>query len=240
MLKDFEAVLRCVYEAALRKGDVTIDVGAHIGTHTLPMAQVVGTEGKVYAVEPLPMCRERLAQRILDEIPAFKHVVDIFDFALGAEERDTEYVVAIDALAYSGLKERVYDGPMTLQKIPIHVRRIDEAFEKIARLDYIKVDAEGGEYHIFVGADKTLDRFRPLVTFEFGANSIGEYNITTRDMGDFWFARDYVIYDINGRRMETVDMFAESGIVQDVWDYVAVPKENPDLEERLAAVMKSL
>jgi predicted methyltransferase len=51
--KDFEAVLRRVYESVLKPGDVAIDAGAHIGSHTFPMALTVGPEGKVYAFEPI-------------------------------------------------------------------------------------------------------------------------------------------------------------------------------------------
>jgi FkbM family methyltransferase len=36
----------------IKKGDVVCDVGAHIGSHTLRMSQLVGEKGKVLAVEP--------------------------------------------------------------------------------------------------------------------------------------------------------------------------------------------
>jgi FkbM family methyltransferase len=39
----------------LKRGDVFIDVGAHIGKYALRGAKIVGNEGMVLAVEPHPL-----------------------------------------------------------------------------------------------------------------------------------------------------------------------------------------
>lgn len=242
MAKDFEAVLRRVYESVLKPGDVAIDAGAHIGSHTFPMALTVGPEGKVYAFEPIPSCNRHIADSLKSEFCDYRKCIKLFGDALGAENKRSEFVIAVDAPAYSGLRTRTYDVSTALKRVPVKVRKLDTIFlhsffRRLRRLHYIKVDAEGGEYHIFQGARELLGRFRPLVTFEFGANSIGEYNITTDDMGKFWFERDYTVYDINGRLMESVPMFSESAQYQAVWDYVCVPRERPDLDQTVRAVL---
>lgn len=242
MSKDFEAVLRQIYETILKPGDVAIDVGAHIGSHTFPMAVAVGPKGRVYAFEPIPSCYKHIAKSLNHEFCDYRKCVKLFRDAIGADNTRSEFVVEVDAPAYSGLQTRTYEASTALKRIPIKVRKLDTIFlesffNRLRRLNYIKVDAEGGEYHIFQGAQELLDRFRPLVTFEFGANSIVEYNIATSDMGEFWFARDYTLYDINGRPMESVAMFSESARTQVVWDYVCVPKERPDLDETVRRVL---
>ncbi|MCE5228152.1 FkbM family methyltransferase [bacterium] len=245
MAKDFEDVLRQTYKAVLKPGDVAIDVGAHIGSHTFPMAEAVGPNGKVYAFEPLPSCRKHIVKTLSKQFADYRKCVKVFDCAIGAEDTSSEFVIAVDAPAYSGLQTRTYDVPTTLRRIPIKVRTLDSIFIKplffgrLRRLDYIKVDAEGGEYHIFQGAQETLDRFRPLVSFEFGANSIAEYKITTADMGTFWFDRNYTIYDINGKPMQSVDMFSESAQKQAVWDYICIPVERPDLDQTVRQVLQN-
>jgi hypothetical protein len=48
-----------LFRQCLRPGDVALDVGADLGAHTLPLAQIVGPGGTVFAFEP---------QRILFQI----------------------------------------------------------------------------------------------------------------------------------------------------------------------------
>lgn len=49
----FEQAVRRVYSAILSQGDIVFDIGAHLGKHTLPMAELVGPTGRVLAFEPI-------------------------------------------------------------------------------------------------------------------------------------------------------------------------------------------
>ena len=40
------------YRRIVRAGFVALDIGANIGSHTLPLAQLVGPSGRVYSFEP--------------------------------------------------------------------------------------------------------------------------------------------------------------------------------------------
>jgi FkbM family methyltransferase len=238
MQRDFELSIQRVYQAALRDGDIAIDVGAHIGGHTFPMAQALAPRGKVYAVEPLPSCRNSLSNGLTYQFPQLKPVVEILDCALSEYEGESEFIVAVDAPWFSGLQKRVYDSPTALEKIPIQVRTIDGLFLELPALRYIKVDAEGGEFHIFKGAAQCIEKFRPLVSFEFGANTLAEYKITCADMAEFWFSRGYRIYDVDNELMATREVFVQSAEHQRVWDYLAVPAENAELDSIVQEALK--
>jgi len=144
-------------------------------------------------------------------------------FALADREGEDEFVVAVDIPAYSGLKTRIYDGPTRVERIRVDVRTLDGLFAHADRLDYIKIDAEGGELGILRGATVLLERFAPVITFEFGANSLGSYGVTVEDMAEFWRDKRYMIYDILGRPLDS-PRFAASAVTQEVWDYVALPE----------------
>jgi FkbM family methyltransferase len=236
---DYEARVQAVYESLLRPGDVAIDVGAHVGRHLIPMARCVAPTGRILAFEPLPTCRESLAVAFEQTWAQLRPVVTIHGCALGERSGQTEFIVTCEAMWYSGLRERKYDVATTLERIPIEVRRLDEFALDLPSLAYIKIDAEGGELHILRGAVKTLERFRPVVTFEFGASAIGEYGITVLEMADFWIEREYRIFDILARPLPTRDAFAESATTQSVWDYVALPGEAPSLAERVFPELRS-
>src|SRR5262245_37742493 len=165
----YEQLVQLCYEALLGDGDVAVDVGAHNGRHSIPMARCVWPAGRVLAFEPLPMCRETIARKVAEQHPELAPNLTVYPYALGDFLGETEYVVAKDLPDYSGLRERYYDRPTRLERIPVQVKRLDDVCLDLPSLRYIKVDAEGGEYHILKGAVGCLRKFRPVVGFEFGA-----------------------------------------------------------------------
>ena len=234
--RNFEPLVQLSYETLLREGDIAIDVGAHTGRHTIPMALRVGDHGKVYAFEPLPSIREELLQKVAEQYPKIKDRLSVHPYALGDFSGDSEFVVAKDLLEYSGLRERNYDTPTRLEKMPVQVRRIDDLFLDLPALRYIKMDVEGGEYHALQGALGCLKKFRPVVGFEFGAYSVKNYGVTADDMCRFWMEHGYQVFDVNGRHMDPVSFDASSRCL-DVWDYVAIPHEKPLLARAIVEAL---
>lgn len=219
----YEGMLRELYESFLRPGDNAIDVGAHVGHHTFPIARRVTPGGRVLAFEPLDGCRAQIESGIRGA--GLESTVSVFPFAVGAENAETEFVVAVDAPAYSGLRERVYDSPTRLERRPVLVRTLDAFTPDVTHLEYIKIDVEGGEYDVVRGARSTLLRLRPVVSFEFGLSSFEKYGISGLDMARLWTELRYTLFDIRGRRFFAAEEFAASAIRQEVWDYIAVPTE---------------
>lgn len=220
--KGFEEMLRELYETLLRPGDNAVDVGAHAGDHALPLARRVAPGGSVLAFEPLDACRTGLEARIRAE--RLESTVTVLPFAIGAEDAETEFVVAVDALAYSGLRERVYDVPTRLERRTVQVRTLDGFTARFPHLEYVKIDVEGGEYDVIRGARSTILRLRPVVSFEFGQSSFAKYGITGLDMARLWNELGYAVFDIRGRRLGAAEL-AASAVHQEVWDYLAVPAE---------------
>lgn len=226
---DYESMLEAFYRSVLRPGDVVVDVGAHLGRHTVPFAQSVGPAGKVLAFEPIPhinaQLRERLAAAAADPATA---PVTVFDHALGAVPAQTEFVVVPDYPEYSGLQERMYDpGEDTRRvRIPMRVERLDTCLAAEPRIDFVKLDVEGGEYDVLRGAVGLLERHHPLVTFECGDNALVSYPHTAGDLFDLLAGLGYRIEDITRRPLDRT-AFVASSAQQHVWDYLAFPPAAP-------------
>ena len=223
-MKDYEMLLESFYLSLLRAGDLAIDVGAHVGRHTVPMARAVAPGGHVFAFEPLPWALPQLRKAIADA------AVDatVRPYALGNHEGSEVFVSALDLPAYSGLRTRIYDAPTRLERIQVEVRTLDREFPSASSISFIKIDAEGGELGILEGATNVIDTLDPVVSFEFGANSIGEYGISVEDMANFWRDRPYIVHDILGRPLSR-EQFIASAQRQELWDYIALPASRAEL-----------
>ena len=222
MLPAYEEMLEQVYRSILKPGDRAIDVGAHTGRHTMPIASAVGSAGRVFSFEPLPFAYQSLAKRLEDTRSS---MVTLHNLALGEDEGETEFTVVPDFPEYSGFKERTYHSDtLRKEKIRVQVRRLDSFAEQIGKPRYIKVDAEGGELTILRSGRALIAATQPIVSFELGNASLINYPYTAADYFDFFAELGYRLFSLYGLPLNR-EQFVSAAEQQFYWDYVALPAE---------------
>lgn len=160
----------------LRDDSSCIDIGAHEGEILRSMTKLC-PRGQHVAFEPIP----HLAAKLRVRYPG----VAVHEVACGAQPGMADFVLVENAPAYSGLRRRIYDRPdVKLATIPVRVARVDDLVSQ--RVELIKIDVEGGEYHALLGAERTIARCRPVIVFEAGAKSAGQYHVTPQDFAAFF------------------------------------------------------
>jgi FkbM family methyltransferase len=172
----YEQVIERSYRQFLRHGDTVIDVGAHAGTHTSVFLDIVGPSGRVIAFEPLPDLCAGLRARLGPRHPN----LSVLQLALSsAPATEAAFVRAEGSLAESGLRQREYNDSDAVQptEIRVMVDTIDAVAKRLAltSLAYIKMDIEGGELDALDGACETVQRFRPVISVEFGRQAYSAY-----------------------------------------------------------------
>jgi FkbM family methyltransferase len=141
----------------LDSGDVAVDVGANIGQNCSLMAAKVGPAGRVIAFEPHPEIFGELERnckrwRQLDFAP-----IQLENLALGQSNGEAILAVSESFASNRGspaLQTNVVRG----QGIEVPVRRLDEFMEGVDHLGACKIDVEGLELQVLLGAEKTLRR----------------------------------------------------------------------------------
>jgi FkbM family methyltransferase len=135
-------------------GTAVVEVGAHIGTHTVPSARLVGPWGRVYAFEP-----QRKIYRELHHNLALNGVTNVvaLRFALGAG--DARIVEMNPAVPENEGGTGVGAGGDRVE-----LRSLDSfGFERVS---LVKIDAEHFENEVLSGAVETIRRNRPVVLLE--------------------------------------------------------------------------
>jgi FkbM family methyltransferase len=151
-----------VFRRFVGTGDVALDVGANIGTHTLALARLAGPQGFVYAFEP-----QRLVFQTLSANMALNSLTNVHcvNAAVG-EEPGTLRLADTDPGQpnnFGGAQVELLAG--ATQAPPVSRVVLDE-FLDIDRLKLIKIDVEGMESQVLRGARRTLERFKPLLYVE--------------------------------------------------------------------------
>jgi FkbM family methyltransferase len=163
------AVRACRDILSRREGPVAFDIGANIGSYTLPLAQVVARSGgMVHAFEPTRWAYERL-QGNLDENPSLaKHVRPMQAFLTsgatvgvpGAIESSWPMDTAADLHPIHAGLLHTTEGSKAMS--------LDEyvAAEDLQRLDLLKLDVDGYEADVLEGAFHSILRFKPVIIAE--------------------------------------------------------------------------
>lgn len=147
-----------------------IDVGAHKG-EILDLIRKAAPDGKHFAFEPLPHLYEDLVSKYMD-VPN----VNLYQTALSNKKGTTEFNHVITNPAYSGIKKRSYDSNSEEdEKLNVEMNTLDNCIPKTANIDLIKIDIEGGEYDMLIGATQTLKRCQPVLIFEHGLGASDVY-----------------------------------------------------------------
>lgn len=178
----YEVAREKLFQLATRDG-VVIDIGSNIGEVAMKFAQKVGPRGRVVCFEPFPETLKRLKRNL--SLNAFENI-SIVERALG----DSPTTFSMKPQPFnSGGNKIVIDQQAGLQ---IEVSTLDREVEslELKRIDLIKIDTEGFEFKILLGATQTLKKFKPSLFIEvndahlrsFGSSAL-ELTKFLKDMG---------------------------------------------------------
>jgi FkbM family methyltransferase len=229
VLPNYEGLLAHQFCQVVKRGDVVFDIGAHAGLHTRRLLGAVGDTGKVVAFEPLP---EQFAALTAEF--GGRGNVTLHQMALGKSTGRASFVHAVGAPEESGLIERVYNRPEATQPttIDVQVGRLDDVAASFDRIDFIKIDIEGGEIDCLSGGERTLERCRPVISVEYGFPAYSRYGWKPETLFDFAKSRRYGVFDLFGNELsERGDWLRFCD--QMYWDYFLVPNERAEAREEL-------
>jgi len=172
MFKTHEPVSTELLKMSLKEGMTCLDIGGNIGYYVLLESTMIGEKGNVIVLEPSPENFEYLQKNIkLQE----RSNISAYNFAAGDTEGHLNFLIYENA-SNSGMI--IPDGekprwPGEIIKVP--VKRIDSFLNelKVEKLDLVRMDVEGYEYHIFQGMQETLKRFMPLIQIEVHKSIMG-------------------------------------------------------------------
>ena len=142
----------------IRPGITVVDVGANIGTHTVPFAKAVGESGGVVAFEP-----QRLVFQMLCANVALNSLSNVraFQYAVG-EEQDTIVVPQLDLTQPHNLGGVELGSHATGEQVAMI--RLDDMELPVCHL--LKIDVEGMELAVLKGGKELIERCKPVLYVE--------------------------------------------------------------------------
>lgn len=189
----------------VKKGDTVIDIGANLGYYTCPLADLVGEQGKVYAVEPVPVIFSVLKRNVGN-----RKNVELLNYALGEQCREIE--MANDSVASVGYfgtgRNFVSEGELSKDAVRFtaQMRRGSELFKDVENIDFIKCDIEGYERVVLPEMRPLIERHHPTVLVETDGDSRQQMIRMFTELG-------YSAYMLVGGKEVTLDPESDKDII---------------------------
>lgn len=148
----------------LKPDSVFYDIGSNIGFHALTANLIIGS-GQIYAFEPMPAIREIFENHIrLNSKHIISNNINLSPMAISNTAGEVEFsnnIVHRDGNTY--IKESyVFSG--TDNKIRVQCQSVDGLLKQgYLAPDIIKIDVEGAEYDVLLGAKNTLQQYQPYI-----------------------------------------------------------------------------
>lgn len=168
-----------IMRRVLHTGSNCVDAGCHRG-EVLDRMLELAPAGEHHGFEPLPeLCRE-----LRDKYADWPDV-HIHELALSDRTGEMSFQHALDHPALSGLERRAYPTPdERVEQITVRAARLDEVLPGGHRVDFLKIDVEGGELGVLSGALDTIRSSRPFIVFEHGKGAAEYYGTRPTDVFD--------------------------------------------------------
>lgn len=191
---EYDRLTKLIMKRIIDDNSNCIDVGCHKG-EILDLILKFSPKGKHFAFEPIPYLFNQLENK-------YRNRAAIYPFALSDKNGETTFQLVKNAPAYSGINKRKYNiAHPDIEEIKVKLRKLDEVIPREVKIDFIKIDVEGGEFGVLKGAEGLLKKNLPVVIFEcgmgasdyYGTNPLDLYNYLVQDIGlHIYTLRSYI------------------------------------------------
>lgn len=204
----------------IRNGDVVFDVGAHVGEWSINMLKNKSNI-KLHAFEPLPMLWDAL-QTNLKEFNVIFSPNALSD--VNGESIFTYYAMHPGMSTLHQRPEVEKNLNMPPHFIHVKTQRLDDYCDenKITAIDFMKVDTEGNEWAVLLGANRILSSHAiGIIQFEYGGCYL-DSKTTLKQIYDYLKRYGYTIYRVFPNGVIKIDKWRDELETYMYSNYLAV------------------
>jgi FkbM family methyltransferase len=224
-VKKITADLVTGYRRYIRNGDFCLDIGAHSGDTTLPMAVAAGKDGCVLALEPNPFVFHVLEKNAR----ANTHLTNIQTMmaAAASDEGFMEFQYSDSGFCnggcYEGMSVFSHGHAYKQEVFSVNLEKElrSDYSHLLHRLSFIKIDTEGYDLYVIKTIEGILREFRPVVKTEVFKKTNSQYRF---DLLSLFQKLGYTVYKIKAEPLVTdVELTSDNLNPGSHYDILAVP-----------------
>jgi FkbM family methyltransferase len=200
----------------VQPGMTVIDVGAGVGVYTFSAAQLVGTSGVVYAIEPFSG-----AVNCLQETCRINQIenVKILQNAVGDREGNVKLILqSTSELNYLAPVDTSPDPDTEVEEVVCITLDTLIQQARIDRVEVIKISTEGNELAVLIGSEQILATFAPTIVYHRYANKGIDL-----EAAQYLIDRGYELFRYQPYLQQLIPLVSETDFAE-VVKAIAIPK----------------
>lgn len=159
-----------IVSAIVKKGDVTVDVGANFGYYSVLFGSLVKEQGKVFSFEPNPYLYDLLCRSMRVNGYQMMGISQVFNLALSDKKSTVELYFKEGDFGGGTVHEYITSkkNKNVFQSTQVETTTLDSVLPKDICVDFCKIDVEGSEYLALNGMRNVISRspkFKALIEF---------------------------------------------------------------------------
>jgi FkbM family methyltransferase len=196
----------------IKSGDYVIEIGGHIGYFSTLFSKIVDSDGKLDVFEPslenlkyLKQNASFLPNKLFNRISIIEkgigNVSGFLDFYIDPiTGQNNSFVKDFDGF-YENRKQSIEKNAKLLT-VTVPVITLDDYLQNKERQpDFIKIDVEGFEYNVIIGAKNTIENYKPNLMIEIQKD---QYEIIS-----YFLSIDYNIFNDHWIKISSFNDYLE-------------------------------
>lgn len=199
------------WQNIVKTGDIVFDVGANIGYYTMQTAARIGSNGRVYAFEPVSITYKKLIDNI--NLNNFKNIITE-NVAVSDTPGEIELYVADENSTGSSSIAMHVNFAGVKEKVKTIV--LDEYIKDnhIPKLDLVKIDVEGCEPMVINGLKNTMNEYKPIILVEVLDERLNTINSSKEQLYELFNSCNYSGFEIIGdNSVRKIEKPIEGGLI---------------------------
>ena len=161
---------------------ILVDVGSNVGSVTLPLAKLFNLS-TIISIEPTNFAFSKLKKN-LNLNPNLKKRIKLFNVFISDKKKKVNFVHSSWDLKAKHKKHQIHLG--TLKKTSNKIQSLSQLLKKIQKkIDFIKIDVDGYEIDVLRSGKKIINKYKPIIYFEFAPYLYREFGYSPKVLIDF-------------------------------------------------------
>jgi len=180
-------------KSKIKEGEIVVDIGANIGYYTLIFAKLVGTSGKVFAIEPEPHNFQLLQKNL--KANSYQNVT-IEKKVISDKNGKMKFYISESNVGEHSIFPLTRDHKSF---IDVETETLDDYFHKKGidkKISFVKIDVEGAEVAVLRGMSCILANENLKILIEYSPNFYRRFGEKSEDLFKILIKNSFQIYSI--------------------------------------------